>query len=687
MTNVVVPNYTLTTTNDAREGVWKLSRAMKAAGWITLASSDGTTKDTSASFDSDKWNGTTGTGNSGAAATISSVSGGVATLTGLTGFASGTAGQRWITITGAATGANNGTFKILSYISATSVTIRNNSAVAGDANNGSISWSEKIPLSDTYANPGGNSVSGWICMQGPSTLKIPVLTIPSGSTVVNSLGTNQTGSSANVTSLTSIYSSNPGHAIITGLTNMTIGSVGRALTLSGCSTSANNGTYIITEYLSSTSVTISNPNAVFNDANNGSITWTEKLSPNFIRGENVIQTTSNAQGEIIGFSFDPVIGTGYMVVMPRVVGSGSGVLGWNSSDNITGISSGSVATASGTVVEYVREIVFWAGSANAQTMTGYMQCVDGYTESTLRFSTLAATAGCTATIAPGGGGTSNSFPALGSYVFAGTGGSKTDARFAITTWTGNLANAQIICVNAAYDYGKSADGTFNLAIGTTQNTSTGYIGMSLQRLDNHEDGDVDPYVMYCPASIALGTGSNSISYNALVNNRTLLTANYAAGGEAYHAGTIGTSPVLHPAFRGLRGRGNTNVLIKDGFQSFQVGLLCTSISNSSGGGMFTLNNSATVNGIAVLLQNQSDPEKVATAATNTFVAEPIYVICHHTVELGNFRRFIKGTLRWMKAVQGGAGSDTLGSLSWIQLSSTLPAFIAGPWDGTTTPTH
>ncbi len=81
-------------------------------------------------------------GQSGAAATISAVVAGVATLTGLTGMVVGSVG-RDITITGAATGANNGTFRIVEYVSATSVKIRNAAAVFPDANSGSIAWQEK----------------------------------------------------------------------------------------------------------------------------------------------------------------------------------------------------------------------------------------------------------------------------------------------------------------------------------------------------------------------------------------------------------------------------------------------------------------------------------------------------------------------------------------------------------------
>lgn len=86
--------------------------------------------------------GSTISGQTGSSATIASVGGGLATITGLTGMATDSV-NRFLTLSGAATGANNGTFLIDSYISATSVVIVNTSAVAPDANDGYISWIER----------------------------------------------------------------------------------------------------------------------------------------------------------------------------------------------------------------------------------------------------------------------------------------------------------------------------------------------------------------------------------------------------------------------------------------------------------------------------------------------------------------------------------------------------------------
>jgi hypothetical protein len=86
-------------------------------------------------------------GQTGSAASIDAVVGGIVTVSGLTGMtATGSVGN-FITISGAATAANNGTFLITSYISATSVTYSNSAGVAGDANNGSIGWTERAPYS------------------------------------------------------------------------------------------------------------------------------------------------------------------------------------------------------------------------------------------------------------------------------------------------------------------------------------------------------------------------------------------------------------------------------------------------------------------------------------------------------------------------------------------------------------
>lgn len=85
-------------------------------------------------------------GQSGAAANVTTVNSGVATITGLTGMTVTDVGN-FLTLSGAGSAGNNGTFLIVNYNSATSVDVSNASAVASDANNGSIAWQERAPYS------------------------------------------------------------------------------------------------------------------------------------------------------------------------------------------------------------------------------------------------------------------------------------------------------------------------------------------------------------------------------------------------------------------------------------------------------------------------------------------------------------------------------------------------------------
>ena len=80
----------------------------------------------------------------------------------------------------------------------------------------------------------------------------------------------QTGATAAVTVI------NATDVTITGLTGMTAQDVGNFIQFTGAASSGNNGVFLIDTFISATSVTVVNPNAVAPDANNGTITWTER---------------------------------------------------------------------------------------------------------------------------------------------------------------------------------------------------------------------------------------------------------------------------------------------------------------------------------------------------------------------------------------------------------------------------
>ena len=102
--------------------------------------------------------------------------------------------------------------------------------------------------------------------------------VANGSSIINGVVpatdpvTGQAGTAATVSSVAS------GIATITGLLGMSVASVGRYLTLSAAAVSANNGTFVITEYVSATSVKIANAAANSVDGNNGTIDWVEQYN-------------------------------------------------------------------------------------------------------------------------------------------------------------------------------------------------------------------------------------------------------------------------------------------------------------------------------------------------------------------------------------------------------------------------
>ena len=504
MANVVIPNFSpvsVSTSQDAFTIIWKLSRAMKAAGWVYKASADGTTKDTSGTATNDKW--------------------------------------------------------------------------GGNAN----------PLLDTYPSfPGGNTTAqAWWCAQGPSTLKIPI------------------------------------------------------------SAKQVPGSYT-----------------------------------GFMRGENITQATTNAQGEIIGYLFDGYAQTGFLVVMPRVDGSGGDPHGWDHTHVITGSSSGATVTPSATVIEFVREIVFWK-DGTLTNLTHYVQCVDQSAESASRFSVLAGSAGCTGSVAPAGGGTGNGFPSAGTYTAGGTGGSQNANAIGIATNLATaqnfLAKAQIIAANATYSSGVSADGTFMYAVGTNssgantsnQPTQHYYLVQGFMRVDNQEDGDVDPYVswvnagdnLYVPGVSAKFTDGSAINLTQSINGNW----NINSGGGR----NLG---------RAWRRRGFSS---NDAFTN--VGPV--SVMTFGGGG----------SNLNIPMGNPlHDRDREANVFTETYIGDDIWMVSYNTNA-----KIRKGVLRWMRII-GGNPNDAYGFnnlRSWIALSGTNPilgtftggasgqcGLLIGPWDGT-----
>jgi hypothetical protein len=736
--NVVIPNIS-TGGADQFKCIWSLTRAMKAAGWIYKASSDGTgstsNKDVSENPVKDMWGpgmivgaGTQLGSQTGSSATIASNSSSFFTLNNVSGMTTNSIGHA-ITLSGGTKGNNRGTFIITKYNSATSVNIFNPNGIDDGVN--TYTWSEKV--------------SG------------------TGSITWSSVTNNRL-------------------QIISGLSGMTSNSVGRYLNLDSSSivNSGNVGCFRIISYNSASSVTIINSNA-----NTGSETasgnWVELdattdiypaatdvaqigffgLGPSawivlqgpstlkipinsasvgqFFRGENIIQSGSNAEGEIIGYQYDPVSAYGYLVVLPRVNGTGSGKLGWHTSTvtTITGSSSSATVTTAGTStstpIEFVREVVFWRASSTSDIAfkgSIYYQCVnnndvsDPLSEKTYRFSYLATQSNCTGGstgIAPGAGTGNNAFPPLGSFVVKGVSTSNTarwwlipykyysnspiaDIGYVYNTYYYQiLGKCHVMVANADYitrstSDRNSADGSFTVACGLPIVNTGAYVGFAFQRLDNHEDGDVDPYGWLVP-------GHDFYTYTSSTRTNG---PDIAINCEHFSMGITGTTTTDFRVAYGIMGRiwgkgfcrrGFATTLAagsnNDNYQTLRIASIGSyvyipsqTITDITYQGLLDRSQNGSSTGYLPFSASSNLSTTNISQATKRII-DPIWLYSEQTPVFGPgetaARQIRKGTFRWLFYTNGGNAGDLYNNKLWVQLSSNLRPIAAGPWDGYTAP--
>jgi hypothetical protein len=546
--HVVVPNFAPSSGSQIFNQLWKLTRALKKAGWKYLASGNGSTKDATNDPALDLWGaGTVSNAGGTASITIGTPARGRALVSGLSGIVAADKG-RFLTLSGSANGANNHEHQIEEVVSASSVRIdaRNFAVVAETA---SLTWDIRDPLGDSF--PSISSVAAWWCARGPSTLKIPITAAPT-----------------------------PGP---TGST--------------------------------------------------------------FVRGENVVQTTTGAEGEIVGYVYDS--GAGYLVIAPRLRGTGSGVYGWDTSNTITGDVSGASVTQNGTALEYRHEMVIHK-STDLASGTIYQGTFEPVADATATFGYCATQSGCTASVAPGEGGTGNAFPAH-AWVHWGNGTPSHQSWFG-TNFALTCGNAQIMVADCIEEEDHSADGSWILPFSIYALPGGGHNGYAFQRVDDCEDGDLDPYVSMAPV------GGMQTLYN---NTRTAAGNQTSSGGvtgdafsSVWLAGSqSGTAHVIWKGWRTLWGN----------FQDFEACMLRVGQSSTT-----TL----------VLAQNYTSSDRLATAPVPTKAREPIWIVSTQTN-----RKMRKGTLRWLWAVGGGNGTDTYDNKQWLQLTPTAIPLVGGPWDG------
>jgi hypothetical protein len=381
----------------------------------------------------------------------------------------------------------------------------------------------------------------------------------------------------------------------------------------------------------------------------------------FIRGENVVQTTTGFEGEILSYVWDN-ISAGYLVVSPRLRGTGSGRYGIDAY-TITGSWSGATISGAniGTTLEFREEVTFWKAGAssfyNGSIFRGFFDVVnDGY-----MYSTLFGNAGCTAVVAPGGGGGTNTFPTYG-YLVRGT-----TTSGGHVSWSGDSTNSflngGVIAVDCIEEQNYSADGSHTLFYANISSGSTECHGFSFQRLNNIEDGDIYPYV-----SLDVSYGTVLYTNNRTVCGTAVSLAQYGGFTPLYssiNTGSIFNNGAAYTTIRGWRRRSLTS----SGFQDFDFAILYAAKSL-----------------VLVSQASITTPEAVISLPFTSRVRDTIWVV---SVQSGYEMR--KGTLKWIYFVQMGERFDTYDSKRWLQMGSgyflaTSPAVIVGPWDGSTVQT-
>lgn len=449
-------------------------------------------------------------------------------------------------------------------------------AVASDANNGSIHWVERSWLTSTYAT---GSNYAWILLEGPCTLKVPFTTAPTGT---------------------------------------------------------------------------------------------------FLRGENVVQTTSNAEGEILGVTYEPSTGVGYLVISPRLQGGGTGVEGWGTGV-ITGAVSGATVTPSTNPIRLVRELVIWRDWSLYNLQVFYQPAFDA-TENPTRFGWLSVSAtGVNATTAPGGGGTNNSNtdwaagPAIPNAMAlcgrAGQQSAQTNAciQTGYNVGASTIGKLQHFQANCIERQGVSADGSWFGSVGqpTTSLTSSGGIPFFM-RMDGHEEGDLEPYCLFA--------AGRWVSWTKDVF-RTGNTTQAGNGEGEFPAFVIGCRSSSWGS-QNLAGwccwarRGLTGDNYADGAPLFPVAT-----------------NGSTPLAHATM---STEPERVGATARTTapLIFQPI--------EIGLFQvhatRGRKGTCRWLFVGDGVNYLDTWGNKAWLQINPMINNNWAGvsvfmPWDGSSVPSQ
>jgi len=721
MANQFATNYAIPSATNIFKCLWKLTRVMKAAGWSTMASAVCPYIDSSGVQANDMWGGNANP-QLDAYPNVSTYSTGGQTSTNIS--SNGT-----LTVNSTTNFPSTGTLSIATTLGWQNVTytgISGSTFTGCNGGTGNPSYTQVVSGATTI---GLDNSFCWIVLSGPTTIRVPLTSAPTG-TFLRNENVTQSGSGATGSILGYVWDS--------------VGSSGWAVISPQTGTFNNTGT--ITGATSG--ATLSTPGTVTTAIGAGQ-------TASNISGGGTLTVTSTAS-----FSGSGTITVSTSLGWQNVAYTGTS--GGNSFTGCTGgtgipISGNLVAagsSAQGTLVAtYVREFLF-VGNGTTVYGTIYYICADKVGEITQLFSTLAGYtgyggAGRLSTTTNSGTGTLASFttlivnsvtgfPSSGSINVASSGGdvtvtytgTQTSPSIAFTGCsggTGNITNGCSVSSNgvagtlASYNTGAGPGmGGLNNSLNTVSPkaicirgtagsaTLTSLFGLSVSfqtnaqmacvnatpssgvsadgsfylvltntgtantacliqftALDDWEPGDVDPYVFYSPTSGAISSWSNSASTGA------------NGSGYIYYLNVFGQNVAISNlvAWFGYQSRANS-VTTRD--------VPCTY--------MGTINFSSIVDGLCAISGNGLiAPIRVCNtpATTKPLIREPVSVYTINPAGITNAVPQVKGRTRWMVAMGVGNTYDTSDGRTWLCVASATSAPYAsvwvGPFDGSTIP--
>ena len=633
MSNAFATNFSIPSISNTFQCIWKLTRVMKAAGWVYKASGDGTNKDTTGTAANDLWGGSSNplldsytSGNQLASTTLNAsttfpVSSATVSVTSTSGFNTG-----------------GGIFYVNGNVNGVTYT-----GIAGNTFTGCNGGPSLTSSTDTIkAQPAlSDSTVGWAVYSGPQTIKIALNGTPTGVPVRGEIVTQATSGATGE---------------LFGYVWDTVGLSGWAVI--GPQTGTWNGVNTFTGAISGATLTpLSLTTSSIQSLPTSSISMTSTVG---LPPAGVVSITTGAGIQTVTYT---------------------GISGGNT---LTGASGGTGNTSNGGLVTaapvtFNREICF--AKTAASTVAGYIFyiCADPVTESSLLLSFLATQTGCTALIPPGGGGTNNVFntnsPVTGVPEIMCVRGTNTatgqfttpDNWFAYNTNFGS--NSQIAAVNCTPSSNITADGSFWIGLSTT--TAGQYTGFFYGRIDDSDSGDCDPYVFFQTNSICTISATPGFSRIAITGQANSITWSY---------NVYGLTPWVagQSCYFGYQSRGNTTVA-RD--------VPCSFFGALNGSNFLT-----PVGPVLTMFPTVTLRQVCTPATTAPAIREPISLYNIGSSSLSPIQlRQSKGRLRWVQATGVGNVLDTFDSKTWLCIATYggeanySPGVLLGPYDGSTTP--